>query len=155
MNDTKETGTGPDQQQEPGKPEGGEQQQGAAGASAEQGTGIPKEVEEGKPFAILSYALGLIGLPFFLVPLIMRNNDFALYHAKQCLILWLFGIVGSVVSGILAFICIGIILGVAIAILVLVLDIIGLVNAVNGEKKPLPWIGPFAEEWFKGVTKAQ
>jgi hypothetical protein len=60
-----------------------------------------KEIEEGKAFAILSYVLSLIGLPFFLVPLITRNNAFSLFHAKQCLLLWLAGVVVSVVSGIL------------------------------------------------------
>ena len=28
-----------------------------------------KEIEEGKAFAILSYVLGFLGLPFFLIPL--------------------------------------------------------------------------------------
>ncbi|NQT92531.1 MAG: hypothetical protein HQ559_07205, partial [Lentisphaerae bacterium] len=45
-----------------------------------------KDVEEGKAFAVLSYALGIVGIPFFLVPLIMRNNEFSLFHAKQCLL---------------------------------------------------------------------
>ena len=113
----------------------------------------PAEIEEGKTFAILSYALGLIGLPFFLVPLIMRNNEFSLYHAKQCLVLWLAGIVLSVVGGILTLVCIGIILLLAGGIFLLVLDILGLVNAVKGEVKPLPLIGKYGEEWFKGLRK--
>ena len=50
-----------------------------------------KEVEDGKIFAILSYVLNFVGLPFFLVPLIMRNNAFSLYHAKQCLMWWIAG----------------------------------------------------------------
>ena len=54
-----------------------------------------KEMEEGKAFAILSYVLNFLGIPFWLVPLIMRNNSFSLYHAKQYLILWLAGAAGS------------------------------------------------------------
>ena len=53
----------------------------------DEGAGAPvmgaEEIEEGKAMAVLSYVLSLAGLPFFIVPLIMRNNDFALYHAKQ------------------------------------------------------------------------
>lgn len=113
----------------------------------------PREVEEGKAFAILSYALSIIGLPFFLIPLIMRNNAFSLYHAKQCLILWLFGIAGGIVSAILAFICIGVILAVVLGIFLLVLTIVGLVYAAQGEQKPLPLIGKWGEDWFKGITK--
>jgi uncharacterized membrane protein len=115
--------------------------------------GLPKEIEEGRTFAILSYALGLIGLPFFLIPLIMRNNAFSLYHAKQCLILWLAGIVVSVAGGILTVVCIGIVVLLAGWIFMLVLDILGLVNAIKGEQKPLPVIGKWGEEWFKGINK--
>lgn len=114
---------------------------------------LSPEVEEGKPFAILSYALNFIGLPFFLVPLILRNNEFSLYHAKQCLLLWLLGIAGAVVSGLLAIVCVGILLGLALAVALLVLNIIGLINAIQGQAKPLPIIGPWAEEWFKGLRK--
>jgi len=115
--------------------------------------GLPKEIEEGRTFAILSYALGLIGLPFFLIPLIMRNNAFSLYHAKQCLILWLAGIVVSVAGGILTVVCIGIVVLLAGWIFMLVLDILGLGNAIKGEQKPLPVIGKWGEEWFKGINK--
>jgi uncharacterized membrane protein len=113
-----------------------------------------KEVEEGKAFAILSYALGFLGLPFFLVPLVMRNNAFSLYHSKQCLMIWLAGIAGGMISGILvAVFCLGIITGFALGIFILVVEIIGLINASKGEMKPLPLIGAYAEDWFKGITK--
>ena len=115
--------------------------------------GNSQEVEEGKAFAILSYALSLIGLPFFLIPLIMRNNDFSLYHAKQTMMIWLVGIAGAVVSGILSFICVGVILGVVLAIGLLVLTIMGLINAAQGQQKPVPIIGQWGEDWFKGLVK--
>jgi uncharacterized membrane protein len=115
---------------------------------------FPKEVEEGRTFAILSYALGLIGLPFFLVPLIMRDNEFSLYHSKQCLMLALCGIAVCVVGTILAPVfCIGIILWIAGSVFILVLDIMGLVNAVKGEQKPVPVVGKYADDWFKGLKK--
>jgi uncharacterized membrane protein len=115
---------------------------------------FPPEVEEGRTFAILSYALGFIGVPFFLVPLIMRNNEFSLYHAKQCLMLGLCGISVGIVGTILTPVfCIGVILFFAGLVLILVLDILGLVNAVKGEQKPLPVIGKYADDWFKGLKK--
>ena len=115
---------------------------------------FPPEVEEGRTFAILSYALGFIGVPFFLVPLIMRNNEFSLYHAKQCLMLGLCGIAVGIVGTILTPVfCIGIILFIAGLVFILVLDIMGLVNAVKGEQNPLPVIGKYADDWFKGLKK--
>ena len=114
---------------------------------------VSQEVEEGKTFAILSYALGLVCIPFFLVPLITRNNDFSLYHAKQCLLLWLASLVVSVIGSILMVVCIGMILLPAGMIFLLVLDIMGLVAAIKGEQKPVPLIGKYADEWFKGLKK--
>lgn len=115
---------------------------------------VPDDVDDGKAFAILSYALSFISLPFFLVPLIMRGNAFALYHAKQSLIIWLAGVVVGVASAILTAICIGPIIGLVGFIFLLVLNIIGLMNAVKGEAKPIPVIGKWGEDWFKGIKKA-
>jgi uncharacterized membrane protein len=111
------------------------------------------EIAGGKTFAILSYALSFVGLPFFIIPLVMRNNDYSLYHAKQTLILWLTGIALIVLSTILAAVCVGVIIGLAGGIFLLVLNVLGLMASINGEVKPLPVIGRYGEEWFKGVTK--
>ena len=109
-------------------------------------------VEAGKTFAILGYALSFVGLPFFLVPVITRDNAYSLYHAKQSMMIWLAGIIVSVVSVILTVICIGPIVGLVGALGLLVLNILGLLQSVNGEAKPLPLVGKYAVEWFKGLT---
>ncbi|MCK5528846.1 MAG: DUF4870 domain-containing protein [Kiritimatiellae bacterium] len=111
------------------------------------------EIEDGKSFAILSYVLTFIGIPFFLVPLIMRNNSFSLYHAKQCLLLALAGIVLGTISGLLVAVCIGLILLPVVAIMLIVFTVMGLMNAINGKAEPVPLIGKFAEDWFKGIQK--
>ena len=94
-----------------------------------------------------------IGIPFFLLPLIMRNNNFALYHAKQCLILWLTGAILGTLSAILTVVCIGAIMLPIVGIALLVFTIMGLIKAVNGEAVPVPLIGKWGEEWFKGIKK--
>jgi uncharacterized membrane protein len=129
-------------------------EQPAAAPAAEESTIPEAEAAEGKAFAILSYALSLIGLPFFLVPLIMRNNAFSLFHAKQCLMLWIAGIVVGVISGLLTAVCIGPVIGLIACIALLVFCIMGLINASKGVATPLPLIGGWAEDWFKGITKA-
>ena len=111
----------------------------------------PADVEAGKAFAILSYVLSLIGLPFFLVPLIMRNNTFALYHSKQCLMIWLFGLAGAVLASLLVVVCIGFLVYPVVGVFMLVFLILGLINAINGQAKPLPIIGGLAESWFAGI----
>jgi len=84
----------------------------------------------------------------------MRNNEFSLYHAKQNLILWLFGVIGSVVSSILMMICIGAILWIVVAVAWVVFSVMGIVASNKGEPKPIPLIGKWGEEWFKGIKKA-
>lgn len=114
----------------------------------------PQEVQAGKTFAILGYALSFVGLPFFIIPLITRDNEFSLYHAKQVLVIWLAGIALSVISAPLAVVCVGIILGIVGGVALLVFTIMGLVNAVKGLAKPIPLIGAWGEQWFKGLTKS-
>ena len=118
------------------------------------------EITAGKAFAVISYALNFIHIPFFVVPLIMRSDRFSLYHSKQCLILWLAALAASTVLG-LAIIatfgfgaCVAVPIGVVLWVAGIVLNILGLISAVNGRCTPMPAIGGYAERWFAGI-KAQ
>ena len=115
---------------------------------------LPPEIAEGQTFAILSYALSLTLLPFFFVPLILRNNSFSLYHAKQSLVLWILGVISLYVGSLLMVFCVGLLIIVATSVLLVVLNIVGLIRAIKGEQKPLPLVGEWAEMWFKGIRKA-
>ena len=108
------------------------------------------EVEAGKTMAILSYALTFVKLPFFLIPLFSKDNTFSLYHARQCLMLWLVAIVLSLICIPLCFICIGVPLLIAVNVGALVLNIFGVMNASKGLYKPMPLIGGLGEKWFGG-----
>jgi len=112
------------------------------------------EADKGKAFAILSYALSFVGIPFFIVPLIMRDNAFSLFHSKQVLLLWIAGIVVGTISAPLVAMCIGLVLLPVFGLALLLLFILGLINACNGAEKPVPLIGHYAVDWFKGITKA-
>ena len=93
----------------------------------------PADVEKNKIFAILAY-LGIL----FLVPLLAaKESPFAMYHANQGLILFLFAIALGVVGAIPV---IGLIslLG---WIPHLIFMVMGIINAANGRMKPLPLIG--------------
>lgn len=106
----------------------------------------PQEIEKGKLFAILGYIISI----FCIIPLIQKDNEFALFHAKQVLLLLLTGIALSFLNIIP---CLGQIVFAIGSLALLVLDIIGLINAIKGEAKPVPLIGKYAVEWFKGVQK--
>ena len=96
----------------------------------------PSVIANGKVFAILSYVLNIVGLPFCIVPLVMKDNAFSLYHAKQALGLWIVGL--------------GV--GVVCMILMIVLNVMGLMNAINDKCATVPVVGEMFAGWFKGIT---
>ena len=99
----------------------------------------PKDAEDNKGMAIVAYIL-------FFVPLITgdhKKSPFVLYHTNQGTVLFIFAVGGAIVSSILSVIVIGVFLGFAVSIASLVFFIIGVINAVKGQMKPLPMIGKF------------
>lgn len=105
-----------------------------------------QEIEKGKTLAILGYIIPILCI----VPLIQKDNDFSLYHAKQVLLLFIAAIALSFLNVIP---CLGQIVWSVGTLALLVFGIMGLINAIKGEAKPIPLIGKFAEEWFKGIQK--
>lgn len=94
-----------------------------------------KDVEENKVIAALSY-LWLL----FLIPMLTKKDSpFAMYHAKQGLVFFIF----STIVGFIVWIPI---VGWALGIFSFVLFIIGIMNALGGKSVPLPLIGKFAEK---------
>ena len=108
----------------------------------------PKEVEEGKIVAILSYLL--VGILWFFIDEEMKKNSFVKFHVKQGLALVIIGfsfsILISILFGLVGFMMINLsfmVLGGLSQIInlgLLVLSVMGIISAINGTKKELPWI---------------
>lgn len=97
----------------------------------------PEDIEKNKVIAFLAYII-------FFIPLIAApDSKFARYHANQGLVLLIFSVALYVVGTITSFIFIGFIIMFLGWILILVLVIMGIINALNGQAKPLPIIGKF------------
>lgn len=104
-----------------------------------------KEVEEGKIFAFLGVFLTIIG--FIIVLLAKKENKYAMYYAKQGLVLFIAWVIVAIVGMILAFIPIlGWLVWVVLYLGMLILWIIGWINALSGVEKPIPIIGKYAEK---------
>jgi uncharacterized membrane protein len=95
-----------------------------------------EDIEKNKAMAILAYII-------FLIPLLAaKESKFAMYHANQGLVLFLAALAVNVVGGIVPFIGWFIILPLG-NLFIVVLAILGIINAAKGEAKPLPLIGGF------------
>lgn len=114
-----------------------EKNESAPVASAPKGNS--SDVEQNKGIA----AIGYIGI-LFLVPLLAKKDSpFAQYHAKQGMVLFIFAIILGAVNVVPV---LGQLVSLVGSIFCLVLFIMGLMNALNGKKVPLPVIGQYAEK---------
>jgi len=93
-----------------------------------------------KSIALLSY-IGLL----VLVPLLTAKDDeFVQFHAKQGLVLLIAAIAIAVVNIIPI---LGQIVSLIGGLACLVLAVMGIINVLNGERKPLPLIGQYADRF--------
>ncbi len=92
------------------------------------------DVNTNKIYAVLAYFGFLVLIPILAAP----KSEFAKYHSNQGLVLFIFEII-CMALGIVPIL--GWLVSFAGGIFALVLAILGIVNAVNGEMKELPVIG--------------
>ena len=98
------------------------------------------DVDQNKIFAVLAYFGILVLVPI----LAAKESKFAMYHANQGLVLLIADIVVWVGFWVLAFVMPFLfLLSWIIWLGLLVLHIIGIVNAAQGETKPVPIVGGF------------
>lgn len=91
---------------------------------------------------LLCYVLGWIsGLVFFLIE---KKNKFVRFHALQSIIVFGVLTLASIVLGWIPFI--GWLISTIISVLAIVLWIVLMIKAYQGEKFKLPWAGNLAEK---------
>jgi uncharacterized membrane protein len=95
----------------------------------------PADANENKWIGVLAYII------FFLPLLVAKQSRFAMYHANQGLLVLLLCIACNVVLGLIPLI--GWILLPIANLATLALTIYGIVQAANGQVKPLPVIGGY------------
>ena len=109
---------------------------------------------DGKTIAIISY-LTIIG---WVIAYVMNSNNksqIAIYHIRQSLFLMLAGIVFYIVQTMLLLIpylgWLIALLSIPIGLALLILWIMGLISAINGEEKPIPLIGAKAQQVLSSI----
>lgn len=103
-------------------------------------------VNDPKVIAIVSY-LTLVG---WVIALILNNpkNELASFHIRQSLGLMLVSLAISIVMQVPF---LGWLVGIVAAIATFILWVIGFIGAVEGQKKLIPYLGEYFQEWFAGV----
>lgn len=96
------------------------------------------DVEKNKALAIVGYIIPIL----FFVPLVTdaKNSPYAKFHANQQLNLLISWVVVEIIGGIIPVLGWFIILPLG-TIFLLIIMIMGIINAAKGEMKPLPLIG--------------
>ncbi len=89
--------------------------------------------------------MAVVAYIIFFIPLLTdaKDDPFVKYHVHQGFVLFIASIAVSIISFIFPFLFMLTIIG---QIGIMVLAIIGIANAINGEEKELPLIGHFAEK---------
>ncbi len=103
-------------------------------------------VTQGKTTAIISY-ITFIGT---IIAIVMNNdkkNSFASFHIRQALGLALLQLIAYALRIYLGLGLLGWFLGVAVFVLI----IIGVLGALQGEEKKVPFLGDQFQEWFKQI----
>jgi len=104
-------------------------------------------VEEGRTMAIISY-ITWIGT---LIAFLMNNNQknsFASFHIRQTIGLSFFTLVNAFVINRFVDSWVTRLIGLGL----LILWIIGLVGAIQGEEKKVSLVGDLFQDWFQGIA---
>ncbi|MGC9331173.1 MAG: hypothetical protein ACP5DZ_04760 [Bacteroidales bacterium] len=95
---------------------------------------------DGKTTAIIAH-ITLIGWIIAIIINSNEKNEFASFYIRQLLGLFLAGLVLAWIP----------IIGWLLSIAIFVFWLMSLISAVQGEKKELPLVGHYFQEWFKSL----
>jgi len=103
------------------------------------------EVPQEEPKKGKNIGMAIVAYILFFIPLLTeaKNDPFVKYHVKQGLALFIAAFIAMIVSRMPIIGWFSWLLNIG----VLVLFIIGILNAVSGKEKPLPLIGQFASKF--------
>lgn len=93
-----------------------------------------EDIEKNKVMGLLAYII------FFIPLLAAKDSPFARFHANQGFVLFLCGLISSLI---LIIPILGWLIAPILSLVITVLAVIGIINALNGKAKELPFIGKF------------
>lgn len=103
-------------------------------------------VQDGKTMAIISY-ITVIGTLIAFIMNQNKHNYFASFHIRQSIGIFTIWLLVNFIQRFTNFGWLDMLLGIA----VFVLWVIGLIGAIQGEEKPVPFLGDQFQEWFRNI----
>jgi uncharacterized membrane protein len=102
-------------------------------------------ISDSKLFAFLAILLTVVG--YIIIHFSRKHDKYAMYYAKQGLVIFVVGVIVSIISWMFAFVpVVGNFLGNLLWLMVLVLWVLGMIYALSGNEKDIPVIGEFAKK---------
>jgi uncharacterized membrane protein len=106
---------------------------------------VEKDNSDSKLFAFLGIFLTVIG--YIIVMLARKEDKYAMYYAKQGLVLFIVCIIIGIAGAIVGWIpLIGSIIKLVLNAVTFALWIVGIIYSLSGEEKEVPIIGVFAKK---------
>ncbi len=105
-----------------------------------------QSVQDGKIMAIISY-ITVIGTLIAFIMNQSKHNHFASFHIRQAIGIFVLGLLVNFINRFSNFDFLDMILGIG----VLILWVIGLIGAIQGEEKRVPLLGDQFQEWFRNI----
>ena len=103
-------------------------------------------MDDSKLFAFLGVLLTIIG--YILIHFTHKNDKYAMYYAKQGLVIFIAWIIAAIAVWIFSFVpVVGGIIGTVLWAVTLALWVIGLIYSLSGEEQDIPLIGEFAKKF--------
>ena len=91
--------------------------------------------------AIIAH-ITLIGWIIILIINSNEKDELSSFYLRQTLGIYLIGLIGTFIPS----------LGFIVGIIVLIMWVISLVGAIQQDQKPLPFVGEYFQEWFRGIA---
>ncbi len=112
----------------------------------------PAATDQGKILAVVSYASMFVGLPLFVIPMITRDDPFALHHAKLAGVAYIgFLLTFFVVMAISMVTCgFGAIL-IFLCFFWWVPAVFGVIDALSSKTSPMPVLSDVSASLFGGI----
>ncbi|TCD11129.1 hypothetical protein EZ449_06440 [Pedobacter frigidisoli] len=109
--------------------------------------------EDGKAASIVSY-FGILWLVAYFAMYKDKKTDLSTYQLRQSLLINILyvivGIAGNIVLRIIPSVALGYVFS-ALYLVLFIIWIIGLIGAIQGQKKPMPLIGEKAQTMFPNI----